>query len=67
MGIDQTNSKSSCLVFSIAVLHRSYSENSIHFFDLPQTAIDTTHSDKSLDSFSGALGQPVQRIQCTFG
>ena len=67
MGIDQTNSKSSCHVFSIAVLHRSYSENSIHFFDLPQTSIGTTHSDRSLDSFSGALGQAVYRIQYTFG
>ena len=27
----------------------------------------TTRSGKSSDSFSGALGQPVQRIQCTFG
>ena len=45
----------------------SLSENSIHFFELPQTAIGTTHTDRSSDSFSSALGQPVQRIQCTFG
>jgi hypothetical protein len=51
-----------CLDFSITGLHGSYSENSIHFFDLPQTAIGTTHSDRSLDSFSGALGQAVSAL-----
>ena len=50
-----------------AVLHRSYSENSTHFFDLIQMSAGTIHSGKSLDSFSVAWGLPVQRIQCTFG
>ena len=42
-------------------------KNSVHFFDLPQIAIGTTHNDSSLDFFSSALNQPVQRTQCTFG
>jgi hypothetical protein len=62
MCVDQTNSKNSCLDFSIAGLHRIYSENSIHFFDSPQISADMIHSGKSSDSISGALGQPVQQI-----
>ena len=49
-----------------AVLHRSYSENSIHFFHMTQMSAGTIHSGKSLDSSSGAWGQPVQHSQCTF-
>ena len=63
MGIDQTISKSSCLVFSVGVLHRSYSEKFHTLWCKPRLVDVLTPLPHLVKSVSAMTAKTTAQVQ----